>query len=74
VELYVDVHWPLAGVVPVGVATVLPEPAAEIVTDEPGRTLPKASFTVTVTVTAVDPTTQLVLHAVIDPDVTATVD
>jgi hypothetical protein len=55
VELNVPVIWPLAFVVPTGCVSVLPVPDAAKVTVAPLTGLPNASFTVTVSVVALEP-------------------
>src|SRR5260370_6362172 len=69
VELKVPVIWPLAFVVPTGCVSVLPVPDAAKVTVAPLTGLPNASFTVTVSVVALEPDL-----AVIVPGAAATVD
>ncbi len=69
VELKVPVIWPLAFVVPTGCVSVLPVPDAAKVTVAPLTGLPNASFTVTVSVVALEPEL-----AVIVPGAAATVD
>ncbi len=68
------VKTPLELVIPFDGVKVLPVPVAEGVTVELANTLPNWSFTVTVAVTAVEPTMQLPEQAVIEPDDTARVD